>query len=334
MGLIESTRRWASTKGEEWAPQTVRELSETYGRILTPDREVQDFLRRMLGEEEFDVMARLQAGIDLDDGIFSTTDMPEGVKKRLAESGMLQYNEAIFGPLDMRTYVTRGEDPVNIGEMILRMMQQEATTGRYDEASAEAIRTAFRGFRGAVEEAALDAGAPLTDNMREAYIRAMDDIGSEKADIARKAARDAVDVTSGWGFLNDLKNVRVGNTNLGRVGMYAGIATVGAALVHQVSEGDVTKDDMQGPPNLPGGNPYQEMGGGQSMGVNPGPAPMTTNTGGGVTYEVRTRGGDPSNIYDELSNIIGGGEVTGTTYDIEEIRPGFTPAGFSEGVFR
>lgn len=325
IGMVENVRRWAL--GDD-PTMKIADVWARYGEALVADRETQDLLRGIVGDDQFKMLSQLQAGIDASGGVVGLTDLSADVQNRLRETGIVQtLDEAMYGPLDMRTYFQVDDELVNLGQWTQMAMSDK----KYDQ-SARAIRSAFSNFASTIEQAALDPHSGITDELRLSYISAVE--GTEKARLAQKAARDAVGVTSG-DWWQKLKNIDVGGTKLGHVGMYAGIATVGAALLHRMKDDDVMPEDMQGPANLPGGNPYQDMsmqqGGGFDMSAPPAPVPSSAR---GVTYEIRSRGGDPpANLYEEIADTVGGGRVSGNVYDIEEVRSGFVPAGYTEGVF-
>lgn len=319
-GLMDSMTRWV--RGKETPPISLRELYKRTGQVLTADKEVEAFLRQIVGSDEFNIIRRLQAGIDVEDGIVSLTGMSPDVEKAFRSSLAPSLDEAMYGPLDTRSIVNVGDEQVPLGRMLLELMSGELTDQTH--ASYEnAIRTAYGNFISAAGQGAIDPASGMTEGLRAAYASAAEDFGLDKAAAARRAVDQANNVASGGG-LGSLRKLM--DTRLGKAGLYAGIATVGAGLVHQVRGKDHTPEDMQGPPNMPGGNPYQGRQPPLDLSAR---APRQMRSPG-VTYEVRTRGSDPSNLYEEMADIIGGGSVTGTTYDIAEVRSGFTPAGFEE----
>lgn len=112
----------------------------------------------------------------------------------------------------------------------------------------------------------------------------------------------------------------LGQTAGGR-GIIAGVMGIGVlGAVHSVRKKDRTINEMQGPEFLPGGNPYiDDPNAHGSNHVNnysaAGAPPRFAGGSQGVTYTVRTRGGNYDSDFVNSVQSITGGNVSGTTYD-------------------
>ncbi|HJS83585.1 MAG TPA: hypothetical protein VJ742_12200 [Nitrososphaera sp.] len=101
------------------------------------------------------------------------------------------------------------------------------------------------------------------------------------------------------------------------------MGAIGAiGVVRSLTHKDPAPEDMGGPANLPGGNPYQDMQIQQALQFNNSYEPGAMR---GVTYHVRVRGGQDVTNLGPVMEMIAGGTITNTsTYPVRQ-RP--NPAG-------
>ncbi len=101
----------------------------------------------------------------------------------------------------------------------------------------------------------------------------------------------------------------------GRITKWTFGAFIAAGLIDVIRDRDRTPQDMQGPTNLPGGNPY-DLNNPMSTASPQQIFEPRSSSSNGVTYEVRTRGGsyDPS-LLEQIRDLTGV-SPSGSTYDV------------------
>ena len=106
------------------------------------------------------------------------------------------------------------------------------------------------------------------------------------------------------------------SSRLAKAGIVAGTGFIAAGLIDGRIAKDRTKEDMQGPAYLPGGNPYQDtpmygptVGGGTMQ-------PSLPQSNGGMEYNVRATGNiDPKSFQTSVSALLGTTNISGSSYD-------------------
>ena len=108
---------------------------------------------------------------------------------------------------------------------------------------------------------------------------------------------------------------------LAKAGILGSAAFLASGMIYGHVQKDRTKQDMQGPPNLPGGNPYQDNLQGTSISHSPKTQGRPSNNSG-MEYTIRAHGNlDPSQFQGEVSQIVGTNSISGSRYSYP------TPAG-------
>jgi hypothetical protein len=245
-------------------------------------------------------------------------NLPEEVSRVVPGRGEMP---GVFSPELVIRRRSGGEE--TLGNLLYQFDRSDDTGVR--GTIAHDISEALLGFRDILFDQADADDLPST--LRNRVIRAMERMptdapGAQKLDSAREAARLAATVAETkplkqGGFFRAIAGSSGGKALMALTG---GLATLG--IVRSVIRKDRTINEMQGPAFMPGGNPYQDdpyAHGSQNVNGYPLEPPRINASGsrGGVTYQVRTRGGNyDSDFVDQIGNITGG-RVTGTTYDAE-----------------
>lgn len=327
----------------------LRRQLQAYRDMLDPRRAVQT-VRTSDVEDVFGsitsgrVQGLVDQVIDSDVARQMLDDINRGIRST-STGGAMQVPTSVQAELlnlpddTARVVPSRGEMPgVFSPELVIRRRSgEEDTLGRllyqFDQAQdtgvrgaiAQDISEAMLGFRDVLFGQADADDLPST--LRNRVIRAMERMptdapGTERLNNAREAARVAATVVETktqkqGGLIKALMGSGGGKAVLGIAG---GLAALG--LARSVIRKDATINERQGPAFIPGGNPYQDdpyAHGSQNVNGYPLDPPRvnTSANQGGVTYQVRTRGGNyNSDFVDQVGNITGG-RVTGTTYDAE-----------------
>jgi len=266
---------------------------------------------------------------DIDHGIDLATRkgplyVPEQVQRALA-GGFMTEGEALSSPMSPRTLMRppEGEGVTSLGRMLLQHERAEdpEVRGRI----ADHVRKAADSFQEAMENwASTDPEAPRA--IRDSVFRSMErggEEGAQRAAAGRQVIEDIRPTFTGGEFkrgglgsiVSDMGEAIRKTPGAGRL-IGGGVAVfLGAALLSRArrKKQDHTINDMQGPAFMPGGTPYDEDFplSTDHLQLPPGYEGQQT----GVTYDIRTHGGnyDPS-FLSEISDITGAA-VTGNIYD-------------------
>lgn len=277
-----------------------------------------------------DMLDMVTRGIDLasaEDPLHAPAHVRQALEG-MEGARVLPQEGALRGPLDPAMLIQprqKGALPETLGQMLHQF--DRATHAGTKAKVARNVREALLGFQSVIEDWAADDDMP--DRLRDYVIRSMerkpgtrpaeDVLRAERArDAARRATKAGENSQMARGFMSMFRELSA--TRGGR-GIMAGVAGLGAiGIIDAVRKKDRTVNEMQGPAFLPGGNPYVDdpnaHGAGLDMEMVMSPPEYNPPSQmGGVTYQVRTRGGNYDDQFvNEVQNITGG-NVTGTIYD-------------------
>jgi len=345
-GMFSDVLDWASG-AEVSTPVAATDVYRSLGSVTRgPDLSLA--LDQMLRELDItsEMLEFVTKGIDVA-GEGMGIDLPEQVVRQLTETegpAIVPKGGRVLGPTDPLTLIRGAGEGVGeateLGELALRFQQAEEGSAARQQIS-RTISEALSGFQDLMEDwsgAYPESGEPtMPERLRHYVRRSMERRegitsgdrwtsvpGAEKAARAEEAARRAADVAEatpmkriqGANILSDLWNAGTGGRSL----IFGAVAIGVMGAARAVSKRDTTINDMQGPAFMPGGNPYVDDPQAHGSQMYPeselaAPSPTPSRAQPGVTYRVRTRGGNyDSDFPNELANITGG-NVTGTTHN-------------------
>ena len=316
-GLLAETQRFL--RGEA--------SMHTYGlRDLTGSLEMltDDMAYRALDEmlEGSSITSRmvkdLDEGIRLTYGDYESMPLSKHAQKIVSADNIFAQNNSIFRPMSMATLIEFEGNQTTLNNLLYRY--SNATSEAFRDQVRDAVTRSLTTLRDDLSRVATtDPDIPdlLRDNILRSLERGQDPASREAIQEVNRLMKANQKTTSGGRFTRMTASsvIDAGRQfGYGRLGV--GAAAVGAMVAYNRKRNkDYTLNDMQGPEFMPGGNPYSEGFGEALEAAQQRESLQGYSDSGGVTYQVRGRGGSYDNDFVSALEGLSGGPVSGSTYD-------------------
>lgn len=309
-GLMQGLLKYS--RGEEFEDVTLDALNRARGTALLEGPEVNRVIKEAIGEAKFNQLSNISTmlmALPEDRRSVSQTvfDMLNDITtKDPTKIFIPRATPQIGSLLDPATLIRNKDEVISVGDLIMDMSDM-SKTARDRRNARNIFKRATASYFDAASQFAAEGDIP--EDIAEAIGKNLPP-GTRKAEVGEAAARASAEIIepkSGFtSMLGDVLGTRAGRFGLAGVGV-----AIAAAMLHTSKrDGDRTLEELQGPSNLPGGNPYTRIRGLPNF---DGPM-VSSGSGSGMTYQVRGNGGSQDDFVSALNDLTGS-NVSTTTYD-------------------